>query len=89
MGSCVKPIHPHEPRWHARSSQTVRTTISFWGYKRPVFVVLKEAPNSFSLFQTNKHILSLDTVTAIISRRNVARVLSTYRRFLTLCFPPK
>ena len=50
---------------------------------------LKEARNSFSLFQTNKHILSLDTVRAIISRRNLARVLSTYRRFLTLCFPPK
>ena len=49
----------------------------------------KEARNSFSFFQTNKHILSLDTVRAIISRRNLARVLSTYRRFLTLCFPPK
>ena len=49
----------------------------------------KEARNSFSFFQTNKHILSLDTVRAIISRRNLARVLSTYRRFRTLCFPPK
>ena len=29
--------------------------------------------NSFSLFQTNKHILFLDTVRVIISRQNLAR----------------
>ena len=50
---------------------------------------LKEARNSFSFFQSNKHILSLDTVRVIILRRNLARVLSTHRRFLTLYFPPK
>ena len=54
-----------------------------------LLVPIKEARNSFFFFQTNKHILSLDTVREIISRRNLARVLSTYRRFLTLCFPPK
>ena len=40
-------------------------------------------------FQTNKHILFLDTVRVIISRQNLARVLSTHHRFLTLHFPPK
>ena len=50
---------------------------------------LKEARNSFSFFQTNKHILFLDTVRVIISRQNLARVLSTHYRFLTLHFPPK
>ena len=50
---------------------------------------LKEARNSFPLFQSNKHILSLDTVRVIILRRNLARVLSTHRRFLTLYFSPK
>ena len=50
---------------------------------------LKEARDSFSFFQTNKHILSLDTVKVIISRRNVPRVFSPYRRFLILYFPPK
>ena len=49
----------------------------------------KEARNSFSFFQSNKHILSLDTVRVIILRRNLARVLSTHLRFLTLYFPPK
>ena len=37
-------------------------------------VYIKEARNSFSFFQTNKHILSLDTVRVIISRQNLARV---------------
>ena len=50
---------------------------------------LKEARNSFPFFQSNKHIQSLDTVRVIILRRNLARVLSTHRRFLTLYFPPK
>ena len=52
-------------------------------------VSVKEARNSFSFFQSNKHILSLDTVRVIILRQNLARVLSTHRRFLTLYFPPK
>ena len=51
--------------------------------------IMASARNSFSFFQTNKHILSLDTVRVIISRRNLARVLRTHRRFLTLYFPPK
>ena len=55
----------------------------------PIVIPLKEARNSFSFFQSNKHILSLDTVRVIILRRNLARVLSTHRRFLTLYFPPK
>ena len=71
----------------ARAMSTIRDSISSVFDTR--LQVFKEARNSFSLFQTNKHILSLDTVRAIISRRNLARVLSTYRRFLTLCFPPK
>ena len=49
----------------------------------------KEAPNSFSFFQTNQYTLSLDTVRVIILRRNLAKVLSTHRRILTLYFPPK
>ena len=39
---------------------------------------VKEARNSFSFFQTNEHILSLDKVRVIISRQNLARVLSTH-----------
>ena len=39
---------------------------------------IKEARNSFSFFQTNKHILLLDTVRVIISRQNLATVLSTH-----------
>ena len=56
-----------------------------------VSTLLKEARNSFSFFQRNKHILPLhvDTVRVIISRRNLARVLSTQCRFLALYFPPK
>ena len=45
--------------------------------------------NSFSFFQSNKQILSLDTVRVIILRQNLARVLNTHRRFLTLYFTPK
>ena len=37
--------------------------------------LFKEARTSFSFFQTNKHILFLDTVRVIISRQNLARVL--------------
>ena len=50
---------------------------------------VKEARNSFSFYQKNKHIVHLDTVRVITSTRNLARVLSTHRRFLTLYFPPK
>ena len=34
---------------------------------------VKEARNSFAFFQTNKHILSLDTVRVIISSRNFSQ----------------
>ena len=54
-----------------------------------VALYIKEARNSFSFFQSNKHILSLDTVRVIILRRNLAMVLSTHRRFLTLYFTTK
>ena len=50
---------------------------------------LKEARIVSPFFQSNKHILSLDTVRVIISRRNLARVLSIHHRVLTLHFPPK
>ena len=49
----------------------------------------KEAGNGFSFFQTSKHILSLDTVRVVISRRNLERVLNTHHRFLISHFPPK
>ena len=58
--------------------------------KLPSNSEFKEARNNFSsVFQSNEHILSLDTVRVIIPRRNLARVLSTHRRYLTLYFPPK
>ena len=78
----------HEVYLHA----SVVLNVTYWTiYEKfhEMVLQIKEARNSFSFFQTNKHILFLDTVRAIISRRNLARVLSTYRRFLTLCFPPK
>ena len=55
-----------------------RTRTPYWRACEERF---KEARNSFSFFQSNKHILSLDTVRVIIIRRNLARVLSTHRSF--------
>ena len=63
-----------------RQARKILSSLSFIYVRvttREVEKSLKEAGNSFSFFQTKKHILSLDTVRVIISRRNLARVLST------------